>query len=159
MESLWFAKAAVGVGVGAPGKGIEFCGIEIPRGCMRSTRLHLATWEPFQHLPEDRGTAGKPVSKWLVAWPSCQYFRALYIRRVVVVIQRRCLWARSSGAVEQLERSWVAMELNCLSVSTALCCTSGAFSVSWSFYTVGLLGRGISPSQVPLPAHRTSQTE
>jgi hypothetical protein len=43
--------------------------------------------------------------------------------------------------------------------STALCWTLAAFSVSWYFTrSVGLLARGISPFERPLPAHRTTQT-
>jgi hypothetical protein len=47
----------------------------------------------------------------------------------------------------------------CFYPSTTLqsCCALAAFSVSWSFtHSVGLLGRGISPSQRRLPAHRTT---
>jgi hypothetical protein len=44
--------------------------------------------------------------------------------------------------------------------STALCSTLAAFSVSQSYsQSVGLFGRGIRPSQGPLPPHRTTETQ
>jgi hypothetical protein len=44
--------------------------------------------------------------------------------------------------------------------STALCRTLDAFSVSWSFYTVGrTLWTVDQPVTRPLPAHRTAQTQ